>query len=101
MSDEIIKRLDGLKAGQDTLVEGQVRIEIRLEGVESRLGAVEIRQEGVESRLGAVETRLEGVESRLGGVEGRLGALESNLTDLRRTTTDSHGMLLDMVRQAS
>lgn len=60
----------------DQLVELRGFLELKFEGIETRLDRVEIRMTAVEGRLTGVETRLDRVEIRLTSVEERLSSLE-------------------------
>jgi septal ring factor EnvC (AmiA/AmiB activator) len=56
-----------------------VRLENRIDGVDTRLGGVETRLDGVETRLGNVEVRLDGIDNRLDDTNKRLGKVETKL----------------------
>ena len=55
------------------------RMEVRLESMDTRLGAIDIRFASMETHLGAVETRLSSMEIHLGSMDTRLGSMDSRL----------------------
>ncbi len=87
---KILVLLETLVSDVGALKTGQERLELRMEGLEQRLGSVEQRLEGLEQRLGSVEQCLDGVEQRFGSVEQRLDGAEQRQETIQRKLDRLH-----------
>ena len=55
---------------------------VRLDGLDTRLGALDTRLDGLDTRLDALDTRLDGLDTRLSGLDTRLEGLDTRMSDL-------------------
>lgn len=69
----------GDSGGMDGLAERVTRVEVRLDGVEHRLGAVEQRMDRLESRMDGLDTRLRAVEQSLASLNAKVDLLTTQI----------------------
>jgi hypothetical protein len=64
------------------------QVVMRMDGLDTRMGALEMRMDGLDTRMGALETRMTNVETRLTIVEHDLSEVKADLREFRRDTLE-------------
>ena len=68
-----------------TVADNESNLEVRLGGVEGRLGNVETQLVDLTRRTGNVETQVANLTERMSNVEGRLIEMSASILDMRIT----------------
>ena len=82
-SEIVLSTLRQIEANTDQLLDGQQRLERRMDAVEARLGALDARLAALEVRLGDLESAIAALDGRVGLLEIRVGLLETSLDQTR------------------
>ena len=61
-------------------------IEMRVEGIEGKVGGLEVQVEGLAEKVGGLEVQVEGLADKVGGLEVRIGGLEARMDGLEGRT---------------
>jgi chromosome segregation ATPase len=79
MSVEVMEVEEDIKKILSQLLQGQEKMNSRLDNMDGRLYEMNTRLDGMNIRLDGMDARLDNMESRLDGMDGRLGNVESKL----------------------
>jgi predicted nuclease with TOPRIM domain len=81
MADEILQRLDELKAGQDALIARHDALQAGQDALLIEVGSLSVGQQDLRTRLDRLETKVDRLEVKVDGIDERLTSHMAGTSD--------------------